>query len=203
MPLAVGKPVSQHGWPAQLNKPISARILAAESQMTKCAPLTQRTDLELRTVIGFFGQLYVEILLILHTAADGKDAIRPDRIRMEARFTNDYLLSDPMNIATTGQLIIGLTHSGDEFRPSDWVHRIAGIFATFDDNQRLRYSPCIIPTWHEGLPGLYIADDLASSDPVGYQFVMDFATSHQLQLKSFHLGQSGRPPSDSSLSSVA
>lgn len=134
--------------------------------------------------------MYIENSLILQAAADGKDAIRPDRIRVETRFTNGYPLSDSMNIEKTGQLIVGLTHSGDKFRPSDWVHRIAGMFGTFDGSQRLRYSPCIIPTWHEGLPGLYIADDLAHSDPVGYQFVMDFATSAQLLVKRHQVGQS-------------
>lgn len=108
-----------------------------------------------------------------------------------------------MHIESAGQLIIGLTHNGAPFRPSDWVHRIAGIFATFDDNQRLRYSPRIIPTWHGSLLGLYIADDFADSDPVGYRFVMDFATSYQLQVKRLELDQSGQLPSDSMLPSVA
>jgi len=106
-----------------------------------------------------------------------------------------------MKIETAGYFIVGLTKDGKKFRPSDWVERIAGGFARFGADRRLSYNPLILPVRKDGLSGLFIADSLASVDPVGYQFVMEFADSYQLQVK--RIGQSGQQQADITLPNVA
>jgi hypothetical protein len=106
-----------------------------------------------------------------------------------------------MMIETAGYFIVGLTKNGNKFRPSDWVERIAGSFASFDVDQRLRYNPLIMPVQRDGLSGLFVADSLASRNPAGYQFVMEFANSHQLQAK--RIGQSEQQLVDITLPNVA
>jgi hypothetical protein len=78
--------------------------------------------------------------------------------------------------------ILGVTQRGNKFRPSDWVERIAAVFASFDASQRLRYSSLIRPAIYNGLRCLFVAGSLAMADPAGYSYVMDFAASNQLQV---------------------
>jgi hypothetical protein len=89
-----------------------------------------------------------------------------------------------MTIEKEGYFIVGLTRQGNKFRPSDWVERIAGVFAHFDAHRRLRYSPLVTPMLRVGLSGLFVASSLASVDPAGFQFVMEFADRYQLQIES-------------------
>jgi hypothetical protein len=89
-----------------------------------------------------------------------------------------------MTKETAGHLIVGLTHNGHKFRPSDWVERIASVFARFDADQRLRYNPQVMPVYRDGMYCLFVASSLASQDPAGYQFVMEFVHNYQLQIKS-------------------
>lgn len=102
---------------------------------------------------------------------------------------------------TAGYLVIGLTENGNRFRPSDWVERIASGFASFDGDQRLRYNPLIMPVRHDGLYALFVADKLASIDPAGHRFVMDFANSCQLQTK--RIGETEQDQAHSVLPNVA
>jgi hypothetical protein len=78
--------------------------------------------------------------------------------------------------------ILGVTHKGGKFRPSDWVDRIATLFAAFDRRQRLCYHKLIHPSIHQGLRCLFVAGSLAMVDPAAYGFVMEFATSNHLQI---------------------
>lgn len=89
-----------------------------------------------------------------------------------------------MSIETAGYFITGLTDTGHQFRPSDWVERIAGNFANFDANRRMRYHPLVRPAHHEGKYGLFVASELASTDPFAYQFVMNFVSNYQLAINA-------------------
>lgn len=79
--------------------------------------------------------------------------------------------------------ILGQTHAGQPFRPSDWVDRMAGLFATFGKDKKLRYSPWIRPATLDGKRGLWLEADLHRRDPSAYAFVMAFADSHGLAVK--------------------
>lgn len=78
--------------------------------------------------------------------------------------------------------ILGVTQKGNKFRPSDWVDRLATIFAEFDYRQRLCYHKLVHPSIHQGLRCLFVAGSLAMVDPAAYSFVMEFAWSNHLQV---------------------
>ena len=61
----------------------------------------------------------------------------------------------------TGHFIFGITQNGNKFRPSDWVERIAAVFASFDASQRLRYDPMVMPVRYDGMPCLFVDGDFA------------------------------------------
>lgn len=82
----------------------------------------------------------------------------------------------------SGHFILGVTQKGNKFRPSDWVDRIASVFASFDCSQRLCYHRLVHPSIHQGLRCLFVAGSLAMVDPAAYSFVMEFASSNHLQI---------------------
>lgn len=99
------------------------------------------------------------------------------------------------------QFILGITHKGNKFRPSDWVDRLAAVFGSFDASKRLRYHPLVRPAIFEGLRCLFIAGSLTLLDPAGYDFVMEFAHNNQLQVKQ--VSQDSSPHSPNILPDVA
>lgn len=106
-----------------------------------------------------------------------------------------------MSEEKAGHLILGITQKGNKFRPSDWVERIAAVFGSFDASKRLRYHSMVRPAIFEGLRCLFVAGSLAIIDPAGYDFVMGFASSNQLQIKQ--IGQVGSPQPPHVLPDVA
>lgn len=89
--------------------------------------------------------------------------------------------------------ILGMTHSGRAFRPSDWVDRLAGSFSTFCRDRRLKYSPNVRPFTVEGVRGLLVNVGLVESDPEAFHFLMDFAIDNDLLIRC--LGGTGRADS--------
>jgi len=98
-----------------------------------------------------------------------------------------------MNFEKAGFFIVGLTRQGNKFRPSDWVERIASVFAQFDAERRLRYNPLVMPMLRAGVYGLFVASSLASLDPSGFQYVMEFADNYQLQIETTELPEADQP----------
>jgi len=92
-----------------------------------------------------------------------------------------------MSIEEGGQLILGISIHGVKFRPSDWSDRIATLFGRFDASRRIRYNPMVMPVRHAGLICLFVACRLVIDDPAAYSFIMDFASSNQLQI--IHTGE--------------
>lgn len=106
-----------------------------------------------------------------------------------------------MSSQIAGYFIVGITEQGNKFRPSDWIERIASVFASFDVSQRIRYSPLVMPVRHHDQPSLFVAAHLAGQDPAGYHFIMDFARSNQLLIKS--IAQASVPAASPQLLHVA
>jgi hypothetical protein len=90
--------------------------------------------------------------------------------------------------------ILGNTHKGTKFRPSDWIDRIAALFASFNTSRRLQYHTMIRPAMHKGLRCLFVAGSLALADPIAYDFVMDFAQRNQLQIVERGQAMAGQQP---------
>ncbi|TCJ12974.1 DUF3579 domain-containing protein [Parasulfuritortus cantonensis] len=88
--------------------------------------------------------------------------------------------------AADALFILGQTRAGKPFRPSDWVDRMAGLFATFGEDKTLRYSPLVHPATLDGVRGLWLDAHLRERDPSAYAFIMAFADSQQLAIRPAH-----------------
>lgn len=81
-----------------------------------------------------------------------------------------------------GYLIMSITNSGNKFRPSDWVERIASTCGSFDWEKRLHYSPMVKPVYSDGVRCLYLASRLQETNPDVYNYVMNFCYRNDLKL---------------------
>jgi uncharacterized protein DUF3579 len=84
-------------------------------------------------------------------------------------------------------LILGLTHNGKTFRPSDWAERLAGVMSSFRPGgarpgSHLSYSPWCVPTSHNGVKCVVVSRALHDYDATAWNFVMNFARDNDLQL---------------------
>lgn len=82
----------------------------------------------------------------------------------------------------SGVIITGLTEQGNNFRPSDWMERLASCFASFQDH-KLHYNEMVKPIMYNGKQRLFLAKRFSQLNPQGFQFVMDFAMSNHLQVE--------------------
>ena len=89
-----------------------------------------------------------------------------------------------MSDKRVGHFIFGITQTGNKFRPSDWIERVAAVFASYDTSHRLRYNPMIMPAKYDELPCLFVDSKFAVDDPVGCRFISEFVRSNHLQFKT-------------------
>jgi hypothetical protein len=94
---------------------------------------------------------------------------------------------------STKVYILGVTHSGRAFRPSDWAERLAGVMSQFRPGQILpgrhyTYSPWCVPTSVEGTRCVILDEALRAHNVMAWDFCMGFATDNELQ--TYH----GLPP---------
>ena len=83
--------------------------------------------------------------------------------------------------------ILGLTHSGKAFRPSDWAERLAGVMSQFrpggaQPGSHLMYSPWCIPTTVDGVRCVVVDPNLRDYDVMAWDFCMNFAKDNDLQV---------------------
>ncbi|MES2300110.1 MAG: DUF3579 domain-containing protein [Pseudomonadota bacterium] len=85
--------------------------------------------------------------------------------------------------------ILGTTHSGKQFRPSDWAERLCGVMSCFrpegsgGPNAHLQFSPWVRPTLLGGVKAVIVkAEALHRQEPLAYHFVIDFARDNDLQV---------------------
>lgn len=81
-------------------------------------------------------------------------------------------------------IISSIMENGTKFRPSDWIERISSTLASFQVDNRLRYSLGVQPCMIDGEPCLVVARWLETADRVAYEYVMDFARSNQLRIQA-------------------
>lgn len=93
-----------------------------------------------------------------------------------------------MVLPTSKQVFIqGVTRSGRAFRPSDWAERLAGVMSQFRPSGAMRgghlaYSPWCIPTTINGVKCVIVDRDMQASEPMAWDFCMNFARDNDLQL---------------------
>lgn len=84
-------------------------------------------------------------------------------------------------------VLLGRTQEGQSFRPSDWAERLAGVMARFrpaasgTEEAHLFYSPLCIPVLVDGLRCVLASHELASIEPMAWDFVLRFARDNRLQ----------------------
>lgn len=79
-------------------------------------------------------------------------------------------------------VIWGVTRSGRTFRPSDWAERLAGCASAFGLNQKLVYSPLVLPIRAHGVKAVIVGRELATLEPRLFQFFEDFARDNALEV---------------------
>ena len=83
--------------------------------------------------------------------------------------------------------ILGVTPSGQTFRPSDWAERLAGVMSSFRPGgaapgDHLSYSPWCVPNTVEGIKCVIIHKDMRQDHVMAWDFVMGFAKDNNLQV---------------------
>ena len=83
--------------------------------------------------------------------------------------------------------ILGLTHQGKTFRPSDWAERLAGVMSQFrpggpQPGSHLGYSPWCVPTSIGQVKCVIIHRDLREYDVMAWDFCLNFAKDNELQV---------------------
>ena len=83
--------------------------------------------------------------------------------------------------------ILGLTHEGRTFRPSDWAERLAGVMSQFrpggaTPDSYFSYSPWCVPNTVDGKKCVIVHTDLREEEPMAWDFVMNFAKDNDLQV---------------------
>lgn len=76
-------------------------------------------------------------------------------------------------------IIEGMTTSGIKFRPSDWVDRLCGMMAGFEQ-QKVAYSPYLRPLVYKNTNCVAVKKQLQDSSPQIFDFIMQFANDNKL-----------------------
>ncbi len=84
-------------------------------------------------------------------------------------------------------IIEGITIDGNIFRPSDWVDRLCGMLAVFD-NQKVSYSNYLRPMMIENMNCVAVKKELEIKRPSVFNFIMQFAADNRLKLFERHIG---------------
>jgi len=83
--------------------------------------------------------------------------------------------------------ILGVTPSGQTFRPSDWAERLAGVMSSFRPGgaapgDRFSYSPWCVPNTVDGIKCVIVHIDMRQDHVMAWDFVMGFAKDNNLQV---------------------
>ncbi|MCP5266051.1 MAG: DUF3579 domain-containing protein [Burkholderiaceae bacterium] len=111
------------------------------------------------------------------------DGARETACASEATRARNVLNS---NSPATSFLILGLTQEGRRFRPSDWTDRLCGVMSSYRPKgmpqDRLSYSPYVMPTMHEGAKCVRVDARIHGLEPMAYHFLRGFAHDNALQV---------------------
>ena len=77
-------------------------------------------------------------------------------------------------------VIWGVTTAGRRFRPSDWAERLAGLTSQFGYDQRLAYSPLVMPVTLGTHKAVIVGRALEALEPRFWTFLLRFAEDNAL-----------------------
>lgn len=98
-------------------------------------------------------------------------------------------------------VILGETHAGRPFRPSDWAERLAGVMSSFrprkaGQQQHLTYSPYVLPSSHRGIRCVIVDPRLRDIEPMAFAFMINFAQDNELKTELLEAVEATAPVPD-------
>jgi len=81
-------------------------------------------------------------------------------------------------------VIKGVTQEGAKFRPSDWATRLTNAVSKPGRGGRLIYNPKVKMALIDGINCVVIDPSLESEEPMLYAFLINFATTNNLQVET-------------------
>jgi hypothetical protein len=84
-------------------------------------------------------------------------------------------------------VILGVTQSGQTFRPSDWAERLAGVISSIRPEpaapgDHFSYSPWCVPNSLQGQKCVIVHIDIREANVMAWDFLMGFARDNDLQV---------------------
>jgi hypothetical protein len=84
-------------------------------------------------------------------------------------------------------VILGVTQSGQTFRPSDWAERLAGVISSIRPEpaapgDHFSYSPWCVPNSLQGQKCVIVHPDIRAANVMAWDFLMGFARDNDLQV---------------------
>ena len=84
-------------------------------------------------------------------------------------------------------VILGVTKSGQLFRPSDWAERLAGVISSIRPEPAMpgdhfSYSPWCVPNLCQGQKCVIVHTDIRIANVMAWDFLMGFAKDNDLQI---------------------
>lgn len=80
-------------------------------------------------------------------------------------------------------IIVGITESGETFRPGDWAERLCGCMSLFGEDQRISYSPYLKPIIASGIKCVVVDRRLEQMSPEAFGFLMGFCRDNELRVR--------------------
>jgi hypothetical protein len=78
-------------------------------------------------------------------------------------------------------IILGVTTSGQTFRPSDWAERLCGVMSAFGADHHMQYSPYVQPVNLGGVVCVQVDVRLEEIEPMAWRFLLNFARDNELR----------------------
>jgi len=79
-------------------------------------------------------------------------------------------------------IIHGITREGKKFRPSDWAQRLTTAVASYGPGRRIKFHPKVRMATLDGINCVVIMADLEESDPMLFEFLINFGKENHLEL---------------------
>jgi hypothetical protein len=96
-------------------------------------------------------------------------------------------MSEPLLSSTGPDAVIwGITARGGRFRPSDWAERLAGLTSAFGHDQKLAYSPLVMPVSLGTHKAVIVGRRLEALEPRFWTFLLQFAADNDLAVSYAH-----------------
>jgi hypothetical protein len=95
-------------------------------------------------------------------------------------------LAGPLRTSFLEIVILGVTETGETFRPSDWADRLCGVMSIFGEDQRISYSPYLTPFVSAGRKCVLVDTRLETLNPAAFELLMGFARDNELRLRAGH-----------------